>query len=262
MDQMKECFVSFDKYCYENGLKSIYYRVPEESLPIYQEAGKNSLFLGQEGVIDLETFTLEGRDRKTLRHSANKVTESGYRTTIISPPIKDGTLQKIKSVSDEWLLNTGRKEIIFSQGMFAWDELKQQTLITVESPEEKIVAFLNVIPDYAPGEGTYDLLRKTDDAPNGTAEFLLVRLCEYFRSIGYRYVNLGFAPMSGIDDPRTFPEKSMQFAYEKLGSFSHYKGLREFKERFFPEWFNKYLVYENDYDLIQVPRVLARVINP
>jgi phosphatidylglycerol lysyltransferase len=262
MDQMKECFVSFDKYCYENGLKSIYYRVPEESLPIYQEAGKKSLFLGQEGIINLETFTLEGRDRKTLRHSANKVTESGYRTTVNTPPIKDGTLQKIKSVSDEWLLNTGRKEIIFSQGMFVWDELKQQTLITVESPEEKIVAFLNVIPDYAPGEGTYDLLRKTDDAPNGTSEFLLLRLCEYFRPLGYRYINLGFAPMSGIDDPRTFPEKSMQFAYEKLGSFSHYKGLREFKERFFPEWHNKYLVYENDYDLIQVPRVLACVIKP
>jgi phosphatidylglycerol lysyltransferase len=260
--KMKECLVSFDKYCYENGLKSIFYRVPEESLPIYQELGKKSLFLGQEGVINLETFTLEGRDRKTLRHSVNKVTESGYRTSVITPPIKDGTLQKIKSVSDEWLLNTGRKEIIFSQGMFVWEELKQQTLIAVESPEEKIVAFLNIIPDYAPGEGTYDLLRKTDDAPGGTSEFLLIRLCEYFRPLGYHYVNLGFAPMSGIDDPRTFPEKSMQFAYEKLGSFSHYKGLREFKERFFPEWHNKYLVYENDYDLIQVPRVLARVIKP
>jgi phosphatidylglycerol lysyltransferase len=261
-EQMKKCLVSFDKYCYENGLKSIFYRVPENSLPIYQETGKKSLFLGQEGIIDLETFTLEGRDRKTLRHAVNKVTESGYTTTIIEPPIKDGTLQKIKSVSDEWLINTGRKEIIFSQGMFVWDELKQQTLITVESPEEKIVAFLNVIPDFAPGEGTYDLLRKSDDAPNGTTEFLLIRLCEYLKPLGYRYVNLGFAPMSGIDDPRTFPEKSMQFAYEKLGSFSNYKGLREFKERFFPEWFNKYLVYENDYDLIQVPRVLARVIKP
>jgi phosphatidylglycerol lysyltransferase len=261
-DQMKKCLVSFDKYCYENGLKSIFYRVPEETLPIYQEAGKKSLFLGQEGIIDLETFTLEGRDRKTLRHAVNKVTESGYTTTIISPPVKDGTLQKIKAVSDEWLINTGRKEIIFSQGMFIWDQLKQQTLITVESPEEKIVAFLNIIPDYAKGEGTYDLMRKSNDAPNGTTEFLLIRLCEYLKPLGYRYVNLGFAPMSGINDPRTFPERSMQFAYEKLGSFSNYKGLREFKERFFPEWSNKYLVYENDYDLIQVPRVLARVIKP
>jgi phosphatidylglycerol lysyltransferase len=259
---MKECIVAFDKFCYETGLKSIYYRVPEESLEIYAELKKKSLFLGQEGIIDLQAFTLEGRDRKDLRHSVNKARESGYRTTIYIPPVKDGLLQKIKSVSDEWLTNTGRKEIIFSQGMFTWDELKQQTLITVESPEEKIVAFLNIIPDYAPGEGTYDLLRKSSDAPNRTSEFLIIQLCEYLKQEGYRYVNLGFAPMSGIDDAHTFSEKSMRFAYERIKSFSHYKGLREFKERFFPDWHNRYLVYDHDYDLIQVPTVLSKIIRP
>jgi phosphatidylglycerol lysyltransferase len=262
LDAMRECIVSFDKFCYDSGMKSIYYRVPEESLTVYEELKKKSLFLGQEGVIDLSTFTLEGGDRKTLRHAVNKVTEDGYKTTVHKPPVMDGVLQKVKSVSDEWLLDTERSEIIFSQGMFRWEELKQQTLITVENPEEKIIAFLNIIPDYAPGEGTYDLMRKTTDAPNGTTEFLLVSLCEYFKSLGFRYMNLGFAPMSGIDDAHTFPEKSMRFAYEKMRSFSHYKGLREFKERFFPEWNNKYLIYQNDYDLLQVPRVLSRVIKP
>jgi phosphatidylglycerol lysyltransferase len=259
---MKECIVNFDKYCYESGLRSIYYRVPEESLQIYQNLGKKSLFLGQEGIIDLGTFTLEGKDRKDLRHSVNKVTESGYKATIHPPPIKDGILQKVKAVSDEWLKNTGRKEIIFSQGKFSWEQLKQQTLITVESPEEKIVAFLNIIPDYAPGEGTYDLLRQSADAPNRTSEYLIIQLCGYLKSAGYRYINLGFAPMSGLDDPHTFPEKSMRFAYERIRSFSHYKGLREFKERFFPEWHNKYLIYDHDYDLIQVPNVLAKIIKP
>ncbi len=261
-DAMRECIVSFDKFCYDSGMKSIYYRVPEESLPVYADLKKKNLFLGQEGVIDLSTFTLEGGDRKTLRHAVNKVTEEGYKTTVHTPPVMDGILQKVKSVSDEWLVDTGRSEIIFSQGMFRWEELKQQTLITVESPEEKIIAFLNIIPDYAPGEGTYDLMRKSADAPNGTSEFLLIRLCEYFKSQGCRYVNLGFAPISGIDEAHTFPEKSIRFAYEKLRSFSHYKGLREFKERFFPEWYNKYLVYQHDYDLLQVPRVLSRVIKP
>lgn len=260
--QMKEVISAFDRHCYENGLRTIYYRVPEESLPVYREFGKKSLILGQEGLINLETFTLEGKDRKDLRHAINKVKESGYKTTVHDPPVKDGVLQKLKSVSDEWLQATGRKEIVFSQGRFDWNELKQQTLITVESPEEKIVAFLNIIPDYAPGEGTYDLLRKTGDAPNRTSEFLVIRLCEYFQALGQRYVNLGFAPMSGIEDPQSFPERSIRFAYEKLRTFSHYKGLREYKERFFPEWHNKYLVYDSDYDLIQVPGVLAKVIRP
>jgi phosphatidylglycerol lysyltransferase len=169
-------------------------------------------------------------------------------------------LQKLKAVSDEWLDSTQRKEIIFSQGMFVWSELKNQTVITVESPEEKVIAFLNIIPDYCPGEGTYDLIRKTNDAPNGVFDFLLTKLFSYLKSQGFSKANLGFAPMSGLDDPHTFPEKSMKIAYEKIRSFSHYKGLRVFKEKFYPVWYNKYLVYTHDYDLLQIPAVLTRII--
>ncbi len=74
-------------------------------------------------------------------------------------------------------------------------------------PEEKVIAFLNVIPDYNPGEGTYDLIRKTEDAPHGVMDFMLVELFRYMKAQGYSTVNLGFAPMSGINDPHTFTPK-------------------------------------------------------
>src|SRR5665647_1392271 len=47
-EEMRKCIVSFSKYCYENGLIEINYRVPKESLPVYDELSKKSLFLGQE----------------------------------------------------------------------------------------------------------------------------------------------------------------------------------------------------------------------
>ena len=261
-DAMKECISEFDRYCYESGMKSIYYRVSEESLEIYKQLRKKNLFLGQEGVVDITTFKLEGGAKKPMRNAINKVIDRGFKATIHEAPVKDGILQKIKSVSDEWLNDMERSEIIFSQGMFDWAELKQQTIITVESPEEKIVAFLNVIPDFAKDEATYDLIRKTKDAPNGVMDFILVELFNYLKSKQVTFVNLGFAPMSGLDDPHTFPEKSMKFAYEKIRSFAHYKGLREYKEKFDPVWHNKYLIYQHDYDLLQVPTVLTNVIKP
>jgi len=261
-EEMKNCISEFDRYCYESGMKSIYYRVPEENLEIYKQLRKKNLFLGQEGVVDMTTFKLEGGAKKPMRNAINKVIDRGFKATIHEAPVKDGVLQKIKSVSDEWLNDMERSEIIFSQGMFDWAELKQQTIITVENSEEKIVAFLNVIPDYAKDEATYDLIRKTKDAPNGVMDFILVELFKYLRSQQITYVNLGFAPMSGLDDPHTFPEKSMKFAYEKIRSFSHYKGLREYKEKFDPVWHNKYLIYQHDYELLQVPTVLTNVIKP
>jgi len=260
--EMKACIAEFDQYCYESGMKSIYYRVPEESLEIYKQLKRKSLFMGQEGVVDLSTFKLEGGARKPMRNAINKVIDRGFKATIHEAPVKDGILQKIKSVSDEWLEDMERSEIIFSQGMFDWAELKQQTIITVENAEEKIVAFLNIIPDFAPNEATYDLIRKTADAPNGVMDFILVELFKYLKEKQIRYVNLGFAPMSGLDDPHTFPEKSMKFAYEKIRSFSHYKGLRDYKEKFDPTWYNKYLIYQHDYDLLSVPTAVSKVIKP
>jgi phosphatidylglycerol lysyltransferase len=261
-DEMKKCIISFSKYCYENGLKDIYYRVPKESLPVYSELSRKSLFLGQEGVVDLNTFTLEGGEKKSIRNALNKIAEQGYTTHVYSPPLLDGLIQKLKTVSEEWLKLSERNEIIFSQGMFVEKEIKEQTVITVENREEKIIAFLNIIPDYAENEGTYDLLRKTADAPNGIMDYIHIELFKYFKNSGIRYLNLGFAPLSGLDDPHSFPEKSMKFAYEKIRSFSHFKGQRDYKEKFNPQWKDKYLVYSNDYDLLQVPAVLARVIKP
>jgi phosphatidylglycerol lysyltransferase len=259
---LKKCISLFDTYCYDNGLKSIYFRVPEESLPLYLENRKKSMFIGQEAVVNLETFSLEGGNRKSLRNAINRIKDRGYNSTLHLPPIKDGVLQKLKSVSDEWLSYTGRNEIVFSQGMFVWGELKQQTVITIENMEEKVIAFLNIIPDYTPSESTYDLMRKTADAPNGIMDFIMIELFKFLKSKEYGFVNLGFAPMSGLDNTHTFPERSMKFAYEKIRTFSHYKGLREFKDKYDPVWFNKYLIYDNDYDLIQFPAILSRVIKP
>jgi phosphatidylglycerol lysyltransferase len=262
IQEMKKCVSSFGNYCYENGLKEIYYRVPKESLSVYFELSKKSLFLGQEGVVDLNSFSLEGGEKKSIRNALNKIREQGYTTHINTPPLRDGLIQKLKAVSDEWLRLTGRDEIIFSQGMFVESEIKEQTVISIENHEEKIIAFLNIIPDYVKNEGTYDLLRKTADAPNGIMDHILVELFKYFKANGIRYVNLGFAPMSGLDDPHNFTEKSMKFAYEKIRSFSHYKGQRDYKEKFNPQWNDKFLIYSNDYDLLQVPGVLTKVIKP
>jgi phosphatidylglycerol lysyltransferase len=260
--EMTRCIREFDDFCYRSGLKSIYYRVPGDSSEVHQAMGKRKLFLGQEGKVDLSTFTTEGGNRKSIRNSINKVTEQGYTAHIYQAPIKDGLLQKLRQVSDEWLKDTGRSEIIFSQGMFSAEELKQHTIITIETAEEKLVAFLNIIPDPARGEATYDLIRKTADAPSGVIDFLMVKMFLHLKDQGYSFVNLGLAPLSGIDEPACFSEKSMKFAYEKIKAFAHYKGIRDFKEKFNPLWQNQYLIYEQDFDLIKIPNVIADVIRP
>ena len=76
-------------------------------------------------------------------------------------------------------------------------------------------------------------------------DFLFVNVIEYGRSQGYRYFNLGMAPLSGVGASRYSHthEKLAGLAYEYGNRLYNYKGLRSFKEKFHPEWRSTYLVY-------------------
>ena len=54
----------------------------------------------------------------------------------------------------------------------------------------------------------------------------------------------------------------VKFAYEKVKRFHHYQGLRDFKAKYASQWLNKYLVYDNDFDLVELPMVLNKVMVP
>jgi phosphatidylglycerol lysyltransferase len=251
---------SFETFCQQNSVKPVYYRVDEEKLPFFTSMKKKALPIGQEAIVNLNDFTLEGKSNKSLRNALNNVQKKGFVTRVYAAPIKDGLLQKLKYVSDNWLQSLNREEMVFSQGMFDESELKNHTIITLENNDEKVLSFLNIIPDYVPGEITYDLIRKTADAPNGNMDCLIVALIAYAKENGFQTLNMGLAPFSGIGKPEDIPQRTIKFAYEKLQQFKHYKGLRDFKDKFEPQWQTKYLVYNNDYDLLHIPLALNKVM--
>ena len=248
----------FDRFCIENGFVSVYYRIPQESLSIYQGLGKKSFPIGEEAIVDLTTFTLDGGKMKTTRSAVNRLTSEGFDIKIYQPAIKEGLLQKLEMVSDKWLREMNQKEIAFTQGVFDKTILKDQTIITVEDKEEKVYAFLNLVPDFAPGESTYDLIRKINDSPNGVLDLLLAKSLLYMKEKGFKRANLGLAPLSGLDG-ENIAEKTIHYAYENLKAFGHFKGLRKYKDKFLPEWEKKHLVYNYDFHLLQVPNALKRV---
>lgn len=69
-------------------------------------------------------------------------------------------------------------------------------------------------------------------------------------------------PMAGIKEPGNTAEEIMKFAYQRVGSFKHYQTLRNFKEKYADLWENKYIIYDNDFDLLQLPAVLNKIMKP
>lgn len=250
--------IEFERFCRESGLQPLYYRVDKNDLAIFSKQRRKSLVIGQEATMDLMQFSLEGKASKAFRNAHSRCEREGLVFRSWEAPVPDGLLQKLRAVSDAWL-SEGKREVAFSGGVFDETELKQQTLLTVENAEGKIIAFANLIPDFAPGEATYDLIRRLPDAPSYVMDFLMTNLFIYLKDKGYKRLNLGLVPMSGNENGKKLPERALRFAAARLSTFAHYQGLRAFKEKFATEWEDKFLVYGIDFDLMAAPGVLLEV---
>ena len=244
------------------GLRAAFYRVDENSILWFNKLRKQKMIIGQEAILDAENFKLEGKDKKSLRNGLNSLQKKGYTTIIHKAPLSNDLMLELKKISDEWLEAFDKEEQIFSQGMFDPKEIIKQDVITIADGEGKIAAFLNIIPDYSPDECTYDLIRKTIAAPGGCMDALIIKMIEYAKEDKCQYINLGLVPMTGITEPQNPAEQIIKYAGEKLKRFKHYHSLRDFKEKYATIWEDKFLIYESDYDLLQLPAALNKVMQP
>ncbi|WP_234110890.1 phosphatidylglycerol lysyltransferase domain-containing protein [Chryseobacterium sp. R2A-55] len=252
----------FEDYCKKIGIKPIYYRIDEGSLYLFNGLKKQRLFVGQEALMQVDAFKLEGKDRKSLRNGLSSLSKKGYKTEILSAPQNETLLDQIQKISDEWLNEFQKSEMVFSQGMFNREEIRNQDLIVLKNNHDEIEAFLNIIPDFAPQECTYDLIRRTTATPNGSMDAMIVKLVEYAKSKDFKYINLGLTPLGGDKMPDNTAEEILKFVYNRIGSFKHYQSLRDFKQKYADTWENKYLIYGSDFDLVGIPAALNKVMKP
>jgi len=257
-----DVLIEFDRHCRKMGLKPAFYRVDEDSIPWFSQLRKNKLLIGQEAILDVNRFNLEGKEKKSLRNGLNSLQKKGYVFIVNNPPHTGKFMQELKQVSDEWLIGFKKKEQVFSQGMFDEKELGNQVILTAKDQDGSVKAFLNIIPSYADEEITYDLIRKSMDAPGAVMDGLIVELIQYAKMKSKAYLNLGLVPMAGISNPESTAETILKIASEKIRRFQHYRGLRNFKEKYASYWENKYMVYDHDFDLLQLPVALTAVMKP
>ncbi|OGO31711.1 MAG: hypothetical protein A2Z16_10085 [Chloroflexi bacterium RBG_16_54_18] len=246
--------------CALNDWQPAYYQVLPTHLGIYTTAGFDLLCVGQEGIVDLETFSLEGRSNKDLRSAVNRFTKLGYQTCYNAPPLSAELLAKLRQVSDEWLEDMQGSEKRFSLGWFDDEYIGGRSVMTVEAPNGEIIAFANLIPEYQLNETTIDLMRHRRGTLPGTMDFLFVGLFQWAQSQGFATFNLGLSALSGIGESEHDPmiEKALRFIYDHVDQFYNFKGLHKFKEKFHPEWSPRYLAYPGLSSLPTVAFALAR----
>ncbi|MEH2368613.1 phosphatidylglycerol lysyltransferase domain-containing protein [Nostoc sp.] len=259
IEDRKETIIAFQQFCQRNDWYPGFYQTMPDDVELYKSLGFKVLKIGEEAIVDLKSFTLQGKAGKNFRPSISRLTKLGYQIDFYQPPIANDLLHRLKSVSDEWLKMVQGSEKQFSLGWFDEAYLRECEIAVVHNPEGQISAFANIIREYQLNEATIDMMRHRSSLENGTMDFLFISLLQHFKEGGYDSFNFGLSALAGVgDNPESRRlEKVLHYLYEHLNRFYNFKGLHAYKDKFRPRWEPRYLVYPS---LATLPDVVVALI--
>ncbi|MGO4525271.1 bifunctional lysylphosphatidylglycerol flippase/synthetase MprF [Microvirga sp. 2MCAF35] len=236
----------------------VFYQVSPTHLPLYLDGGLSLVKLGEEAHVDLDAFTTEGKAGKDWRAALNRAKRENLEFAILPAAEVPAHLAELKGVSDAWLAERGAGEKGFSIGFWSERYLSHFD-VAVVCREGRIVAFANIWYGQPGGEITVDLMRYLPNV-SGIMDLLFVSLMQEGKARGYRWFNLGMAPLSGLSDHRLAPNwhKIAAFVARNGERFYGFKGLRAYKEKFGPVWEPRYLASPGGWAL---PQILLDVTN-
>jgi lysylphosphatidylglycerol synthetase-like protein (DUF2156 family) len=245
----------FITQCIDSGWTPVFHQVRDADRTLLEGAGLRCLKIGEEAIVPLDEFSLEGSHMKSLRSTLKRVERVGSRFELLDDPIDDATMDELREVSDSWITASGHRERTFTVGRFDPAYLRATTVAVVRDGDDRIVAFANILPSYRSNEGNFDLMRRRSGSVNGVMEFLFVSLIEYFRAQGQTGMNLGLAPLAGVEGDGV-ATRVLRAVRNYGGSIFNFEGLQEFKEKWHPRWESRYIAYEREVDL---PRIAVGI---
>jgi phosphatidylglycerol lysyltransferase len=246
-----ELMKSYLNMCFRNDWLPALVHTGNRNLKLYQDCGFSMQKLGQEAIVDIDHFTEELIANKYFRQINNKFNKQGYTYETVSPPHHQAILDRVKSISDEWLSKGSRSERGFALGYYTNEYMQMCKLAIVRDAAGTIQAFANIIPAEAfdNEEATYDLLRQSDKALSNINDFLLMRMMEDLKTQSYKRLNMGLSPLAGLEsvdkDKRGLVNNVLQFAYANGDTFFSFSGLYRFKAKYEPTWQDKYVGYKS-----------------
>ena len=224
----------------------MFYSVGAGLLPRLVDLGLAVQKIGESALIPLKDFSLEGPSRAPLRQARNRAGRDGASFRVVSKDEVPPLLDRLEALSDEWLAEHDGAEKSFSLGRFDRDYLSRFPVAVVER-DGAPVAFANIWTTADKRELSVDLMRYGGDAPRAVMDYLFTELALWGKAEGYGLLDLGMAPLSGLDGRRLAPMMTQlgDFLYEHANAIYGFKGLRAFKDKFDPHWEPLYIAAQS-----------------
>jgi lysyl-tRNA synthetase class 2 len=233
------------------GLKLGAVGASERICPLYEELGLRTIYLGDEAIIELESFSLEGRAIRKVRQSVSRLSKAGYRAELHGlKELDHAAIEQIERVIE--LGREGAPERGFSMAMdsLRGDHEDETLVVVARDDDDAIRGVLQFVPVYGRATVSLSFMRRDPATPNGLTEFLVVQAAELLRDRGLSEMSLNFAAFAKyMHSPQTRFERALGRIAALANPFFQIESLYRFNAKFFPRWEPRYLVYEGAFGL-------------
>jgi lysylphosphatidylglycerol synthetase-like protein (DUF2156 family) len=250
ISQRRDAFNAFRDFAHAHGWEVAVIGAGEEWLETYEAFGMHHVYLGDEAVVDLKRFALEGKKMKGLRQAHNRIAKYGYRIAFYDPARIGtdlrGRLEEIMGVT-----RRGDFERGFSMTLGRmFDPADKGLLLAVAIDKEgKPVAFCHYVPARGIGGYSLDVMRHDGgDHPNGLLDFVLVETILHLREQGMQALGLNFAAMRAVLDGtmgQSVPRRLEKRFFQWISNSAQVESLFRFNAKFQPDWLARYAVFDS-----------------
>jgi len=234
---------AFKSFCFNNGWLVAFIAVDKKHRLLFTRHGFNSLVIGADAVIDIDTFLEQTVRNKYFRNIVNRFQKGKFTCERHLPPHAPSLINELRTVSNDWLKVPGRKEWRFLTGRFSSQYFSETPLFVMRDEQGKALAFVNELPSFKAGEATIDLMRHRRDIPKNAMDYLFVELMRRLQDEGLQKFNLGLSPMARQNLSDNASRRLLDYIYLATQTFVSTKGLHQYKAKFDPEWEPRYVFY-------------------
>lgn len=213
-----------------------------------RRAGWSCLLLAQDAILNPDRFTLASSRHRQLRRKIRQAEKAG----ITVRPARPADMVALARIDACWQARHGMARG-GTMGRFSTDYLAQQKVWVAELANAP-VAFASFHTGRV--EWALDLMRHTDEAPQGTMHKLVCAAIDAARDTGVPHLSLSAVPVCPRADLGW-----VQRLYAPVMRRGNAAGLRQFKAAFAPEWKPLYAAAPNAAELALALADIAREIH-
>ena len=215
----------------------------------YQAAGLATVYLGDEAVLDLERFSLEGRALRIARQSWHRALRAGLTSTVCRVGELDAEeLAGLRALSARWRGAAPERGFSMALGRLFDPRDAGGFLAIGRDARGRPLGFLHLVPWNGDG-ASLDVMRREWDAPAILSDFLVVEAARRLPALGVRRLSLNFAFLraileagAGADVPLRL--RVARWALRRLSRPFQIETLYRFNKKFAPAWKPRYLAVQ------------------